>query len=120
MRANLTREKLAKGGAVFGCGLQVYPSAEIARTFAAAGFDYVFIDMEHGTFNLDPAPAIIRAALDTGIPPLVRVGELAYSLVARLLAGGAQGIILPRVEDPRVLEEALAWMRFPPVGKRGY
>jgi len=33
---------------------------------------------------------------------------------------GAQGIILPRVEDPKVLEEALSWMRFPPVGKRGY
>jgi 2-keto-3-deoxy-L-rhamnonate aldolase RhmA len=120
MRANLTREKLAKGGAVFGCGLQVYPSAEIARTFAAAGFDYVFIDMEHGTFNLETAHDMIRAALDTGITPIVRVGELAYSLVARLLDGGAQGIILPRVEDPRMLEEALAWMRFPPLGKRGY
>ena len=120
MRVNLTREKLAKGGAVFGCGLQVYPSAEIARTFAAAGFDYVFIDMEHGTFNLETAHHMIRAALDTGITPIVRVGELAYSLVARLLDGGAQGIILPRVEDPRVLEEALAWMRFPPIGKRGY
>ncbi len=120
MRVNLTREKLAKGGTVFGCGLQVYPSAEIARTFAAAGFDYVFIDMEHGTFNLETAHGMIRAALDTGITPIVRVAELAYSLVARLLDGGAQGIILPRVEDPRVLEEALAWMRFPPVGKRGY
>ena len=120
MRVNLTREKLAKGGTVFGCGLQVYPSAEIARTFAAAGFDYVFIDMEHGTFNLETVHDMIRAALDTGITPIVRVGELAYSLVARLLDGGAQGIILPRVEDPRVLKEALAWMRFPPVGKRGY
>jgi 2-dehydro-3-deoxyglucarate aldolase/4-hydroxy-2-oxoheptanedioate aldolase len=120
MRVNLTREKLAKGETVFGCGLQVYPSAEIARTFAAAGFDYVFIDMEHGTFNLETVHDMIRASLDTGITPIVRVAELAYSLVARLLDGGAQGIILPRVEDPRVLEEALAWMRFPPVGKRGY
>ncbi|MGD0869889.1 MAG: aldolase/citrate lyase family protein [Bryobacteraceae bacterium] len=120
MRVNLTREKLASGATVFGCGLQVYPSAEIARTFAAAGFDYVFIDMEHGAFNLETAHAMIRAALDTGITPIVRVAELAYSLVARLLDGGAQGIILPRVEDPRVLEEALAWMRFPPIGKRGY
>jgi 2-keto-3-deoxy-L-rhamnonate aldolase RhmA len=50
----------------------------------------------------------------------VRVGELQYTLCARLLDQGAQGIILPRVEDPKVLEEALSWMRFPPVGKRGY
>ena len=41
-------------------------------------------------------------------------------LVARLLDAGAQGIILPRVEEPRLLEEALSWMRFPPDGKRGY
>jgi 2-keto-3-deoxy-L-rhamnonate aldolase RhmA len=120
MRLNLTREKLSKGATVYGCGLQVFRSAEIARTFAAAGFDYVFIDMEHGTFNLETAHDMIKAALDTGITPIVRVGELAYSLVSRLLDGGAQGIILPRVEDPRILEEALSWMRFPPVGKRGY
>lgn len=120
MRVNQTREKLAKGGTVFGCGLQMYPSAEIARTFAAAGFDYVFIDMEHTPFNLETVHGMIRASLDTGITPIVRVGEVAYSLVARQLDGGAQGIILPRVEDPRVLAEALSWMRFPPVGKRGY
>jgi len=50
----------------------------------------------------------------------VRVAELLYSLVARLLDSGAQGIILPRVEDPRLLEEALSWLRFPPQGKRGF
>ncbi len=50
----------------------------------------------------------------------MRVGELLYSLVARLLDAGAQGIILPRVEDPKLLTEAMSWMRFPPVGKRGY
>jgi 2-dehydro-3-deoxyglucarate aldolase/4-hydroxy-2-oxoheptanedioate aldolase len=50
----------------------------------------------------------------------VRVAELLYSLIARLLDAGAQGIILPRVEDPRVLEQALGWLRFPPEGTRGY
>ena len=46
MRVNQTRERLAKGETAFGCALQVYRSAEIPRAFAAAGFDYVFIDME--------------------------------------------------------------------------
>src|SRR5690242_15773524 len=120
MRVNNTREKLSRGETVIGCGLQVYRSPEIARTFAAAGFDYVFIDMEHGTFDLETAKDMIAASLDAGITPIVRVGELLYSLVARLLDGGAQGVILPRVEDPRILEEALSWFRFPPEGKRGY
>ena len=120
MRINTTREKLSRGETVVGCGLQCYRSPEIARTFAAAGFDYVFIDMEHGSYDLETAQDMIAAANGSGITPIVRVGELLYSLVARLLDSGAQGIILPRVEDPKLLEEALSWMRFPPVGKRGY
>lgn len=120
MRVNLTRERLAKGETVFGCALQCYRSPEIARTFAAAGFDYVFIDMEHGSYNLETVHDMITASLEAGITPIVRVAELLYSLVARLLDSGAQGIILPRVEDPKILEEALSWLRFPPEGKRGY
>jgi 2-keto-3-deoxy-L-rhamnonate aldolase RhmA len=120
MRVNQTRERLAKGETVYGCGLQCYRSAEIPRAFAAAGFDYVFIDMEHGSYDLETVHEMIISSNGAGITPIVRVGELLYSLVARLLDSGAQGIILPRVEDPKVLEEALAWMRFPPVGKRGY
>jgi 2-dehydro-3-deoxyglucarate aldolase/4-hydroxy-2-oxoheptanedioate aldolase len=120
MQTNTTRERLSRGETVFGCGLQVYRSPEIARTFAVAGFDYVFIDLEHSSFDLQTAHDMIKASLDSGITPICRVGELAYSLVARLLDSGAQGIILPRVEDPAILREALSWMRFPPVGKRGY
>jgi 2-dehydro-3-deoxyglucarate aldolase/4-hydroxy-2-oxoheptanedioate aldolase len=120
MRVNHTRERLTKGETVLGCALQSYRSPEIARTFAAAGFDYVFIDMEHGSFNLETVQDMIAAANAVGITPIVRVAELLYSLVARLLDSGAQGIILPRVEDPRLLAEALSWLRFPPQGKRGF
>jgi 2-keto-3-deoxy-L-rhamnonate aldolase RhmA len=120
MRTNKTREKLANGETVYGCGLQVYRAPEIPRAFAAAGFDYVFIDMEHGSFNLETAHDMIIASKLAGITPIVRVGEVNYTLCARLLDQGAQGIILPRVEDPAILEEALSWLRFPPVGKRGY
>jgi 2-keto-3-deoxy-L-rhamnonate aldolase RhmA len=120
MRANLTRERLSKGETVFGCGLQVYRSPEICRAFAAAGFDYVFIDMEHGSYDLETVQDMIKVALENGITPIVRVAELLYSLICRLLDAGAQGIILPRVEDPKLLAEAVSWMRFPPVGVRGY
>ena len=120
MRVNRTREKLENGETVLGCSVQSYRSMEIPRAFAAAGFDYVFIDMEHGSFDLETVHDMIIASHGAAITPIVRIGELLYSLAARLLDSGAQGIILPRVEDPRLLEEALSWMRFPPVGKRGY
>ena len=120
MRINTTKERLAKGEVVYGCGLQVYRAPEIPRAFAAAGFDYVFIDMEHGSFNLETAHDMIISCKLAGITPIVRVGEVQYTLCARLLDQGAQGIILPRVEDPKVLEQALSWLRFPPLGVRGF
>jgi len=56
MRANLTRERLARGETVFGCGLQVYRSPEICRTFAAAGFDYALFMDSDLTNNPDDIP----------------------------------------------------------------
>ncbi len=120
MRANSTLNILAAGGTAFGCAIQSYRSTEIPRAFAAAGFDYVFIDMEHGGFDFETVQDMIDAASRAGITPIVRVGELLYSLVSRILDIGAQGIVLPRVEDPALLAEALAWMKYPPDGKRGF
>jgi 2-dehydro-3-deoxyglucarate aldolase/4-hydroxy-2-oxoheptanedioate aldolase len=120
MRTNTTRERLQRGETVYGCGLQVYRAPEIPRAFAAAGFDYVFIDLEHGSFNLETAHDMIISCKLAGITPIVRVGEVQYTLCARLLDQGAQGIILPRVEDPAILKQALSWMRFPPLGQRGF
>ena len=120
MRENRTLKLLSNGEVAFGCAIQCYRSPEIAGALAAAGFDYVFIDMEHGGFGFETAQDIIGAAARSGITPVVRVGELLYSLVSRLLDVGAQGIVLPRVEDPRVLEKALTWVKYPPAGSRGF
>jgi 2-dehydro-3-deoxyglucarate aldolase/4-hydroxy-2-oxoheptanedioate aldolase len=120
MRNNHTLEVLRRGEIAFGCAIQSYRSAEILRVFAAAGFDYVFIDMEHGGFDFETVQDMIVNAAHAGITPVVRVGELLYSLVSRLLDVGAQGICFPRVEDPALLAEALTWLKYPPIGKRGY
>ena len=120
MRINRTLQRLKTGETVLGCAMQCYRSSEIPRVFAAAGFDYFFIDLEHAGFDLETAQDMIAAGVAAGITPVVRVTELHYSLVARLLDVGAQGIIFPRVEDPALLAEALSWMRYPPAGKRGF
>lgn len=120
MRSNHTLEKLRRGETVFGCAIQCYRSSAVVKTLAAAGFDYVFIDLEHGGFDAEAAQEMAEAAVASGMTPLVRVGELLYSLVARFLDLGAQGIVLPRVEDPDLLREALRWMKFPPQGCRGF
>jgi len=86
------------------------------RTFAAAGFDYVFIDMEHGAYDLETVQDMITAANSVGITPIVRVCELLYSLCARLLDAGAQGIILRGWKIPRFWNRRSVGCGFPPVG----
>ena len=58
MRLNTTRERLAKGETVYGCGLQVYRAPEIPRLFATAGFDYHLIK----PVSFDELEAIIETA----------------------------------------------------------
>lgn len=120
MRINHTRKRLQQGETVFGCSIQQFGSPEVARLLAAAGFDFIFLDGEHSPFDLETLHGLIRACLERDVTPIVRVGELQYTLVARALDAGAQGIIFPRVESQALLAEAIRWTRFPPEGVRGF
>ncbi len=103
-----------------GTGFGQLRSPEIARILAAAGFEWAFIDTEHGGFDLETVQDICRVSLLAGLSPIVRVGDLQYPMVSRSLDCGAQGIIFPRVESPELLAQAVSWTKFPPLGMRGY
>jgi 4-hydroxy-2-oxoheptanedioate aldolase len=117
---NSTRARLLEGQIVMGLAVQQVRSAEIPRLLAAAGFDYLFVDSEHGGFDIETVQDLVSAANLAGITPFVRVCELRYSLVARALDVGAQGIIFPRVEEPELLREAISWTKFPPGRSRSF
>jgi len=120
MRTNRTKARLRNNGVVAGVALQQYRSTEIPRLLSAVGFDYLFVDTEHGGFGLETVQDIVVASNQSGITPFVRVGEMLYSLVTRVLDVGAQGIIFPRVESAELLQEAIAWVKYPPHGTRGF
>jgi len=120
MRPNRTKQLLSEGKVALGSGLGQFRSAEIPKLYAAAGLDWTFIDTEHGCFDLETVQDLVRTALLTTLTPIVRVADLQYSLVARALDMGAEGIILPRVESPELLERAVSWTKFPTRGVRGF
>jgi len=120
MRANLVKQNLRAGKLQLGTGFGQLRSPEIPKMLAAAGFQWAFIDTEHGGFDLETVQDICRVSVMAGLSPIVRVGDMQYSLVARALDCGAQGIIFPRVESPELLERAVSWTKFPPAGIRGY
>lgn len=120
MRINTVKKALAEGKLQLGTGFGQLRSPEIPRILLAAGFQWAFVDTEHGGFDLESVQDICRVSNLIGFCPIVRVGDMQYSLVARALDCGAQGIIFPRVESPELLEKAISWMKFPPAGIRGY
>ena len=120
MRPNRTKQLLEQGQIAWGSGLGQFRSAEVPRLYAAAGLDWTFIDTEHGGYDIETVQDVIRACLLTTLTPIVRVADLQYSLVARALDVGAEGIIFPRVESPEPLERAISWTKFPTRGIRGF
>ena len=115
---NPMREKLDRGELALGVGLRGARTVEIARAMKTAGFDWLFIDMEHNTMSLDDACNISVAGQAEGITPIVRVPGVEHHHATRALDGGAQGIIVPHVDTVEVARQMVANTRYPPVGHR--
>jgi 2-dehydro-3-deoxyglucarate aldolase/4-hydroxy-2-oxoheptanedioate aldolase len=120
MIVNKVKQALRQGKVQLGTSYGSLRSPDVARVLAAAGFHWAFIDAEHGNIGFETVADICRASNQCGLCPVVRVADFQYDLVARALDNGAQGIMLPRVESPEVLEKAVSWTKYPPVGVRGY
>jgi 2-keto-3-deoxy-L-rhamnonate aldolase RhmA len=120
MRVNQVKQALKQGKLQFGCAFGQIRSVEVAKILAAAGFHWTFIDAEHGCFGIETLFDLCHACSNAGLSPIVRVADMQYALVARALDCGAEGVIFPRVESPELLERAVSWTKFPPVGIRGF
>ena len=91
----------------------------IMQVLSNAGFDFVIIDGEHGPFSIETIADLTRAARQVNVTPIVRVPEITYTAITQSLDAGAQGIMIPRVTEPKHVESALQYMKYPPIGKRG-
>jgi len=120
MRVNSVKKALKEGKVQYGCGFQQLRSVDVPKILAAAGFDWTFLDGEHGGFGIETLQDLCHASVAVGLSPIVRVADMQYALVARALDCGAQGVIFPRVESRDLLERAVSWTKFPPVGVRGF
>src|SRR5262245_16625119 len=96
--ANPVRTDLAAGKISLGIGVRGMRTVEVARIMKSAGYDWLFIDLEHGPTSVETAFTISVAALDAGIAPMVRVPTGELVLAARCLDGGALGIVMSHVD----------------------
>jgi 4-hydroxy-2-oxoheptanedioate aldolase len=115
---NIARERLERGELSLGVGIRVVRGVEIGKAMKSAGYDWLFVDLEHGALSIETASQICLAALDAGIAPIVRIPKGEFSMATRLMDNGALGIVVPHVdtaEEARLIVEKL---RYPPVGQR--
>lgn len=116
---NKVKAKLKEGKTVLGTMMHEFGSTSVPVFLAQAGYEFVFIDTEHGMYDMETVSELVRSARMAGIVPLVRVTNTEYDLIARALDAGAQGLMIPRVESAEQAEKAMKSIFYPPKGNRG-
>jgi 2-keto-3-deoxy-L-rhamnonate aldolase RhmA len=114
----VARDKLARGELVLCMGLRQARTVDIAMIAARCGFDAIYVDMEHSPVSFETTAAICTAAIGAGITPLVRVPGHCGSDISRVLDGGAQGVIVPHVNNAEQAQAVVRHARFAPLGHR--
>ena len=96
------------------------PTPVSVELLALAGFDFVVIDMEHAPLGVEMVHELIGAARGRGVPALVRVPDHGPSSISRVLDSGADGVVVPHVDDVAQARAVISAARFPPGGARGF
>jgi 2-dehydro-3-deoxyglucarate aldolase len=112
------REKLHDARPSVGSWMQI-PSASLAEIMGAAGYDWVAVDLEHGSISTHQLPDLFRALALGGTLPLARIACDDPKDCKQALDAGAGGIIVPMVSSATQLKRVLDACRWPPTGTRG-
>jgi 2-keto-3-deoxy-L-rhamnonate aldolase RhmA len=99
-------------------GLRQARTVDVAMIAAQAGFDCIYVDMEHSPISLETTSALCAGCHGLGITPLVRPPSHAADWISRTLDGGAHGLVVPHVSNAAQAKAIVAAARFPPLGRR--
>lgn len=112
------KQRLRSDDVLLGAIAAEYLRPSLAKIFRNAGFDFIFIEKEHGFFDGSEITDFVLSARDNQMPVISKIGELNRPEVARLLEAGVVGIQLPRTESREQLMSLIDYMKFPPSGTR--
>ena len=117
-KIKILRKKLQKNQVSIGTWQQI-PHASISEILGHAGYDWVAVDMEHGSISLDQLPDLFRAIELGGSLPLARIAESKSKDCKQALDAGAGGVIVPMIESADQLKKIRDLCCWPPPGTRG-
>jgi 4-hydroxy-2-oxoheptanedioate aldolase len=113
------RAKLDTGRPIAGIW-SLITSAQLTGTLAAAGFDFLILDCEHGGYDFATLEAAITACEEGGSSPLVRAPGADAFFIQRVLDLGADGVVVPQIADAAAADRAVRMAHAAPDGTRGY
>jgi 2-keto-3-deoxy-L-rhamnonate aldolase RhmA len=119
MRENRVKRALMSGEVQVGTWVNTFRTPQIAQVLATAGFDFMYIDMEHSILSIETVGDLCYAALAAGLVPIVRPSGKDPHLLTRPLDRGAMGLLIPHVDTREEAESVAGAIRFPPLGVRG-
>lgn len=91
-----------------------------AECIALSGIDYIIIDTEHGSIDLETAKLAICAIEYRGSIPFVRVKEISRAAILKMLDAGAKGLVIPCVKTVDEVKQIVEYGKYFPVGNRGF
>src|SRR5437868_10498662 len=116
--ANEALQHIRSGRLALGFGVHHLRGAGAPLLAKAAGYDWLFIDTEHGALSTDDVAQLSVASLTAGIAPIVRVCRDALDEGTRALDTGALGLVVPHIDTVDDARELVDAFRFPPMGRR--
>jgi 4-hydroxy-2-oxoheptanedioate aldolase len=118
MKPNAMKARFKNGEPAWGLNL-MFPSVQLVETIGHLGFDWVFIDLEHGAITIESLDALTMAADAAGITSIVRPPSNDPVAIGQVLDRGAHGIQVPHIETADDARRAVAAAKFHPAGERG-
>ena len=119
---NKLKEALKNNKITLGTWIQIsHPSiVEIIAHNCNGKLDWMCIDMEHGSINIESMTNLIRTIEKYNIIPVVRIPKNDYIWIHRALDAGAKGLVIPMIKNGQEASEAVSEALYPPLGKRSF
>ena len=107
------------GGTAHGGWLSI-ANTVTAEVMGAVGFDYLCVDMQHGTADYAATLAMFQTLHSSSSVPIARVPWNEPGIIGRVLDAGAHAVIIPMVNSVAEAQAAVAACRYPPDGGRSW
>ena len=114
---NTLKARIVAGKVSYGVSVMI-PSPQAVEMVAGLGFDFCLIDCEHGTIGVESMEAMVMAAEQGGIAPIVRPPTNASEEISRAMDRGAYGVQVPHVRCAAEARRAVQAVKFGPLGTR--